>query len=356
MKPLVSVVIPCRNEVTDIAATVQAILDSKYPNLEVLVVDGMSDDGTRRVLTQMSDQEPRLRMIDNPHKLTPFAFNLGVLHARGDFVQIVGSRNLISHDYISILMRTLDQRPDVACVGGDYQHVYDNEQSRAIALAMESKFGVGGGNYRTMQRDAYVDTVGIPLYRRAIFTEVGIFDERLTRNQDDEFNYRVRAAGFKIFYVHEAKATYKVRGSFVKAFQQFFQYGYFKVFVSRKHGVVTTYRQIVPALFVAFYAVGLVLAPFSEKVRGLLLLVGFFYLVFGMMMAGKSLNPLDRLKVLSACLVLHLGYGLGYWQGILDFFILRRIPRERISEADHLNIRLACQKQIGPNKIDTTIR
>src|SRR5262249_52799131 len=154
-----------------------------------------------------------------------------------------------------ILVQTLKEDPRVGCVGGHYKHVYDTPVSRFISLAMESKFGVGMGNYRTMKRDAEVDTVGIPLYRRKIFDEVGFFDERLTRNQDADFNFRVRQKGYKILYVNSAHATYLVRGSFQKAFRQFFQYGYFKVFVNQKHKAITTVRQVVPAAFVAFWTV-----------------------------------------------------------------------------------------------------
>lgn len=195
---LVSVVIPCRNEVKSIRATVLAILAGDYQNLEIIVVDGMSEDGTRQVLEQLTHEDARVRMVDNPMKKTPYAFNLGVKHSRGEFVQIVGSRNVLASDYIQILMFTLEQHADVACVGGDFQHVADSPSGEYLAQAMESKFGVGFGNYCTMQKNAFVDTVGIPMYRRSIFTDVGLFDEKLTRNQDDDFNFRVRAKGYKI--------------------------------------------------------------------------------------------------------------------------------------------------------------
>ncbi len=320
-------VIPCRNEVRAIDATVRAILDSTHTNLEVLVIDGMSDDGTRAVLERLTQHDPRVRIVDNPHRLTPYAFNLGVLHARGDYVQIVGSRNVLDKNYISILLKRLQQRPDVACMGGDYQHVFDGPQSRYISLSMESKFGVGSGNYRTMSGDCYVDTVGIPLYRRGIFTEIGTFDQNLTRNQDDEFNYRVREAGYKIMYVHAAKATYLVRGSIAKAFHQFFQYGYFKVFVNRKHRAVTTIRQVVPAAFVAVWAVGFPLSFFVPALRLVLSAVAVTYLLLGINFAGHGLSLKERLMVVGHCLVLHVAYGLGYWQGIYDFLLLNREPR-----------------------------
>lgn len=326
-EPLISVVIPCRNEVNTIGNTVRAILKSHHRNLEVIVVDGMSDDGTRTVLGELMEEDSRVRVVDNEKQLTPYAFNLGVKAAEGEFIQIVGSRNVLAPDYLTILKRALTTYPLVACVGGDFQHVYNTLEGRAISHAMESKFGVGGGNYRTMQSDAYVDTVGIPMYRRGIFQELGYFDESLTRNQDDDFNFRVRRAGHQILYVHQAKATYLVRGSLKKAFKQYQQYGYFKVFVNRKHGAVTTVRQVVPALFVAFFAIGIPIALFKWSLFKYLIWVGMLYAAMGMVLAGRSLGMADRGRALAACFVLHVGYGTGYWLGIWDFYVQKIRPR-----------------------------
>lgn len=327
MSGLVSVVIPCRNEAKHIGETVRAILNSDYPSLEVLVVDGMSEDGTREVLAEIMKADKRLRIVDNEKKLTPYAFNLGVQNAGGEYVQIVGSRNVLAKDYISILVDTLKSRPDVACVGGDYQHVCDSAQGEWIARAMESKFGMGSGNYRTMTDNAFVDTVGIPLYRSSIFQEIGMFDERLTRNQDDDFNFRVTEKGHKILYVHAAKATYLVRGSVKKAFWQFFQYGYFKVFVNRKHGAITTLRQIVPALFVAFWVLGLPFAFLAPGFHLVLSAVALTYIFAGLILAGRGVGIMQRPFVLMTCFVLHIGYGLGYWAGVWDFLVTKRAPR-----------------------------
>lgn len=325
----VSVVIPCRNEEKAIAQTVRAILASEHKNLEVLVVDGMSTDATRAIVQGIIDEDPRVKIVDNPRQLTPFAFNLGIKHSTGEFVQIVGSRNVLEPLYIPLLIQALNDNPRVGCVGGDYQHVYDTEDGRAIARAMESKFGVGGGNYRTMTSNAYVDTVGIPMYRRSIFSELGLFDETLTRNQDDEYNFRLRQKGWQILYVHDAKATYLVRASLKKAFKQYQQYGYFKVYVNQKHKAVTTARQLVPAAFLAFWAVavpGLFVRP--GLFVPLTFWVAFAYITGGLILSGQNLTIFERLQVLRACFILHIAYGAGYWVGIWDFIINSEAPRD----------------------------
>lgn len=328
--PLVSVVIPCRNEAQHIEACVLSILSGTYKNLEVLVVDGLSEDGTRDVLARLvAEGHGLIRLIDNPARLTPFAFNAGVRAARGQYVQIVGSHNLLAPDYIELLVQFLESRPEVACVGGDYQHIAEGEAGRYISRAMQSRFGVGLGNYRTRQQSGPVDTVGIPLLRRAIFDEVGYFDERLVRNQDDEFSFRLKRRGYGIYYLHPAKTQYVVRSSFGKLFRQMTQYGYFKVFVNVIHRRVTTLRQLVPALFVLGLAGGLsvsLLYPRAWVLGGLALLLGAYW-ALGLVAALQcARTPKGVLLFQWAAATMHVGYGLGYLRGVLDFVILRREP------------------------------
>jgi GT2 family glycosyltransferase len=324
---LVSVVIPCRNEVRHIEGCVEAILSSDYPNLEVWVVDGMSDDGTREVLAVLAQKHKNVFFVDNPKQLTPYAFNIGVRAAQGEFVQIVGSRNTMAQDYISKLVEVLKEKPEVVCAGGDFQHVFETEDGRWISCAMESWFGVGGSNYRVLQESGYVDTVGVPLIRNSVFSNVGYFDEDLTRNQDDDFSYRLTQKGYKIYYRHDAKVQYMVRGTLRKAFQQYFQYGYFKVFVNKKHKSLTTLRQLVPFFFVLFIGLGLILSGvwpvFSWFYLGVLVL----YAILSFAAAGEFTSRWwGRWHIQKAIFTLHVGYGLGYLRGFVDFLVLNRRP------------------------------
>ena len=329
----VSVVIPCRNEEKNIRGCVESILGSNYNNLEVVVVDGMSDDNTREILSEMTKEYSNVKFVDNPHKLTPFAFNIGSKAATGFYVQIVGSRNTLDPDYIHLLVQALESNPEIACVGGDYQHAYDTDFSRFITYAMESKFGVGSSNYRTKKESAFVDTVGIPMYRKSIFDEIGYFDERLTRNQDDDFNYRVTQKGYKIFYVFEAKTQYFVRGSLKKLFKQFSQYGYFKVFVNKKHKTVTTLRQLVPVIFLLFLILGLPLSIFVSKFVYLYALGILLYLFVGAMSSMIfTKKPFEIIATQLSALVMHIGYGWGYLKGIFDFLILGREPSSNMKK------------------------
>ena len=333
MDKLISVVIPCRNEVKHIAACVESLLQSDYPRLEILVVDGMSNDGTREVLSKLAQNHPQVRVVDNPKQLTPYAFNLGIEQARGEYIQIVGSRNTLAKDYVAKLVQVLEAQPEVACVGGDCQHTFETEAGRWISYAMESWFGVGGSNFRVQQQDGFVDTVGIPLFRRSVFQEVGLFDEELTRNQDDDFSYRLIQAGKKIFYRHDAKVLYLVRGSLKKAFQQYFQYGYFKVFVNRKNKSITTLRQLVPFFFVLFLGLGFIGSFLHILLAYSYISILGLYLVLGFIAAGEFTQSLGaRLKIQWAIFILHMGYGCGYIRGFIDFLILNRRPSPQLQK------------------------
>ena len=325
---LITVVIPCRNEVKHIERTVKSVMSSVGIKLEVVVVDGMSNDGTREVLNSLNNRYPEnFKYIDNPEQLTPYAFNHGVKAARGDYVQISGARNLLEPDYLLKLALILDEKPEVAAVGGNYNHTYDSDQGRFISYAMESKFGMGPDNFRTKSTDGYVDTVGIPLFRVNVFDEVGLFDETLTRNQDDDFTYRLKQAGYKIYYCSTANTTYFVRDSFQKLSKQFQQYGYFKVFVNKKHSTFTTIRQLVPALFVSFLAMGFMLSLISHVALFLYLFILGTYYVLGLLSANQFTNNFKEIcQVQLAYFIMHFSYGVGYLKGILDFMILNKSP------------------------------
>jgi cellulose synthase/poly-beta-1,6-N-acetylglucosamine synthase-like glycosyltransferase len=317
----VSIIVPCRNEVKNIEETVLSILDSDYPSVEVLICDGRSDDGTRDVIAKLTEKYSNVKMVDNPEQFTPFAFNHGIRAASGEYILIGGARNTLAKDYLSLLVDCFKKDPEVQCSGGEYVHKFDGNASRFISYAMACKFGVGGSNFRTQKEDAFVDTVGIPLYKKSIFDEIGLFNEQLTRNQDDELNFRLTKKGHKIRYCYDAKTYYLVRPSFQKLFKQYGQYGYYKVLVGKMHRGVSTLRQLVPMLFVLFLITGftsLLWKPYTYFYCAILAI----YFLAGHLLAREFTSKFTEvLMVQWAMLVMHLGYGIGYLQGIWRFVI-----------------------------------
>jgi len=330
MNNIVSIIIPCRNEVRNIEETVHNIQLQNYPQgeLDIIIVDGLSDDGTIDKINELSKQYPNLRLIENERKITPVAFNLGIKAAKGDYILIVGARQVISSDYVRNAVAALEEEEQLVCVGGKVTNVYDRKEGELISIAMSSGFGVGIGNFRVETTDKYVDTVGTPCYKKWIFEKVGLFDEELIRNQDDDLNYRVIQQGYKIKLLHKIEVKYYVRANTSKLAQQMFQYGYWKVYVNKKHKAITTFRQLIPAMFVIY----LFFLPFSVILGKYILIplsMLLAYCVLGFF-AFRNVHPINsRLVVQLITFKMHFYYGLGYLKGITDFIILNRKPSSK---------------------------
>ena len=226
--------------------------DYKDGAIDVFVCDGMSTDATTALVEKYALTHPMVHVLMNKKQTTPFALNLGIRKSEADVVIILGAHSELYPDYISKCMEAFSLGTNIGCTGGIIENEYENETAEVIGKAMSSSFGVGNAHFRTGNKNGYVDTVAFGAYKREVFSKVGYFDEELIRNQDDEFNYRVTKAGFKIYLYSEIRCKYFVRASFGKLFKQYYQYGYWKVYVAKKHHAVTTFRQLVPLFFVLF--------------------------------------------------------------------------------------------------------
>lgn len=327
----ITVVIPCRNEVNYIKECIDAIYNSVVPEdyeISVFVVDGLSNDGTIKIINNLSEKYTSLQIIDNKKQLTPFAFNLGI-HAGGpvDYVQIIGARQIVSADYIYKAISIFLENKDVWCVGGRVHNEYLNETGKNISKAMSNSFGMGLGNFRTLEKSGYVDTVGTPMYPYWVFEKIGFFDEELIRNQDDDFNFRVIKAGGKVYYEHGISVKYYVRGDFDGLQRQFFQYGYWKVYVNKKHKAVTTFRQLIPPLFV-LYLMGAVFAPIIDDSFAIIYTMPITAYIIICIVKGFQLGEKQReiWEIVWGFMSMHVSYGLGYLYGVLHFLILGKKP------------------------------
>jgi glycosyltransferase involved in cell wall biosynthesis len=329
---IVSVVVPCRNESSYITLCIDAIYASILPNgysIQVIIVDGMSDDNTLDFLEKLKEKYHCLHIVKNEQKITPFAFNLGIKLLAFDFLLIVGARQLISDNYIGKGIEILKKNNEIWCLGGKVENIYINEDSKLISNAMSSKFGMGIGNFRTLDESQYVDTIGTPMYPKFVFERIGFFDENLVRNQDDDFNYRVSKAGGKIFFSSEISLKYYVRSNFQSLWKQFYQYGYWKVYVNKKHRTITTLRQVIPALFVIFlmtFPFTFVSKPFFIMFVAILSL----YLILALLTSVRVSKHLKGvLYSIFTFIILHVGYGLGYLNGIIDFALIGKRPSDK---------------------------
>jgi len=323
----VSITIPCRNEERYIGKCLLSIVNCNYDKklLSVFVCDGFSDDSTIAIIKDLANKHGYIHLIENKKQTTPFALNLGLKANHADIKIILGAHAEIYPDYINQCIKAFNFDEQLGCVGGIIENVYENETAEAIGKAMSSGFGVGNAHFRTGQLDGYVDTVAFGAYKKEVFEKIGYFDEELIRNQDDEFNFRLLKHGFKIYLYRPIKSKYYVRASFKKLYKQYYQYGYWKVYVNKKHQTITTLRQIVPLLFVLFLFGGAVLSIIMPILGILYLSILGLYFMAGVYSASKQAKSLNIvLNIVKCFFVLHFSYGLGYLKGIIDFFALNK--------------------------------
>ncbi|MEM8931145.1 MAG: glycosyltransferase family 2 protein, partial [Acidobacteriota bacterium] len=261
--PHVTVIMPVRDEGAYIDRSLGAVLAQRYgfDRMEILIVDGRSRDDTRERARSLAARHPDavVEILDNPGRTAPCALNIGLEAARGEIVVRVDGHCEIGPDYVAQGVRHLvgDGVEPVDGVGGPLETIGETPTARAIAAAMSSRFGVGGSAFRTAGAeidDRLVDTVAFPAYRREIFDQIGLFDQELVRNQDDELNYRLRKNGGRLRLTADMPARYYSRGNFAKLWSQYRQYGFWKVRVLQKHPRQTSLRQFVPAAFVGALA------------------------------------------------------------------------------------------------------
>lgn len=327
-----TVVIPCRNEENYIAKCLDSLLACDYPKekISVYVVDGQSDDRTQAIVREYDTKHSQIELLINKKKTTPFALNLGIEKSTSEFVAILGAHAEVSKNYFSQCVEDFQLDTKMGCTGGLLINEYEDDVSEVIGMAQSSSFGVGNAHFRTGAKSGYADTVAFGTYRKSMLDEIGYFDEDLVRNQDDELNYRVIKNGWKIYLNTEVTARYYVRGSSSKLYNQYWQYGYWKVYVNQKHKAITTIRQLVPALFIAFITLGITLSVFSIWARLFFALGLFIYLCLALVFAlQKTRKPSNVFRVIGSYFILHSSYGLGYWKGILDFVVKRKGPSEK---------------------------
>lgn len=328
-QPHVTVIMPVRNEGPYLRRAIESLLEagSALESFEIIVVDGMSVDDTRSVVAELQTKDDRIVLLENFRRTVPHAMNLGIRAATGDVIVRVDGHAEVYPDFLEKSLSVLAAHPECACVGGPIENVDLDQGSAAISLAMGSRFGVGNARFRTGGDEGYVDTLAFGAYRKADLVAVGLFDEQLVRNQDDEMNFRLIKAGRKIWFSKAIRSRYFVRSSLSKLSRQYFQYGYWKVYVNRKHGQFTNLRQLAPPLLVASLAVLLLASPFLAIARVLLLVELLVYFAAALYVAFRlAYQARGAVAVVKAFITLHGSYGLGYLAGVRDFLLLRRLP------------------------------
>jgi succinoglycan biosynthesis protein ExoA len=327
-QPTISVIIPCRNEARHIESCLRGVLAFEPPpgGFEVVVADGFSHDGTREIVARIAREDSRVRLIDNPARTTPCGLNAAIRSACGEFIVRIDAHSTYAVDYLRQCLAVI-QETGVDNVGGPALTQANTYIQRAIAAAFHSRFAVGNGTFHQPDYEGPADTVPYGCYSRSRLVELGLFDEELVRNQDDELNFRLVRSGGKIWQSPRIKSWYNPRDSLSNLFRQYWQYGYWKVRVIQKHGTPASWRHLVPASFVAALILFALATPLFAAAH-----LALFALaqVYALALLAASLTTaanrgwalLPALPVVFACY--HLGYGLGFLIGVWDFILRRR--------------------------------
>jgi len=327
--PFVTVIAPCRNEHEFIREAIESILYNDYPNdkIEILIVDGMSTDGTRDIVQDMSRAFSQIQLIDNPDKIVPVAMNIGVKKAKGEFVIRIDCHAKFAPNYIRSCIEVLN-RTKADNVGGYMETISESTSPIAVAIskATSSRFGVGNSAFRTGGVEIEADTVPFGAFKREAFERFGHYDERLVRNQDIEMNSRIRRLGGKIIISPSIKLRYVNRSTYKGIWQQSFNNGVWNPYTIWLVGGGLFIRHFIPMIFVLSLLSLSTISLFNSRCLLLLTVELIVYIGAAIFFALKASEKRygSACRVLWAFFVLHIAYGLASLWGVLT--VLFRFP------------------------------
>ncbi len=319
--PAVSVIIPCYNEERTVNLLLAAIYAQTWPvsDLEVIIADGLSSDGTRERIMEFHKAHPDLaiHVVENPRRSIPAALNSALAQAQGEYIVRLDAHSRPDEHYIERCLADLRERK-VEMVGGIWKIHPGSEgwMARSIASAAAHPFGVGDALYRYTTRASLVDTVPFGAYRRELLEKTGWYDETLLSNEDYEFNTRIRLAGGRIWLNPEIHSIYYARSNISALAKQYWRYGYWKYQMLRRYPRTLRWRQAIPPVFVVSLG-GLCLLALVWQVARFLLLIEIglylFVLIVGALPQARQFRDIRLLAGIPlAIATMHIAWGAGF--------------------------------------------
>ena len=308
--PSISVILPVLNEESHLEGAVSSILSQKYlGSIEVILALGPSRDHTTEIARRLSKKDSRVKIVDNPTGRTATGLNLALHASHSPVVVRVDGHAQIPDDYLALVVEILNTTGAVN-VGGVMAAIGTTRFEKAVAAAMRSPFGVGASRFHTGGEAGVVDTVYLGAFRREALLAVGGFDERFTRAQDWELNFRLRENGGVIYFDPRLHVTYRPRSTVKALAKQYFEYGRWRRVVSRRHVGTINYRYLAPPLallgFIFSLIFGLVIAP-------IFYLPSAIYLAFLILASLRiASSTVDFLTLLLVIPTMHFSWGAGF--------------------------------------------
>ena len=320
--PTVSIIIPCYNEIQFIQKCLDSLIKNDYPKekIEILIYDGGSNDGTLEILKKFQKKYTLIKIFHNPYRHQVKALNMGIKKAKGEIIIRCDAHSEYPPNYISEIVKYL-LKGEAANVGGVYDACPSKDTciAKAIAFALKHPFGVGfSSRFPGQAKPKFADTVPFGAWKKKIFEEVGLFDERFIRAQDLEHNVRLKKYGKKILLLPFLRVKYYARPTLRELISMAYQYGYSQVVVLRKHKILVSYRKIFPPMFVcgSFFL-------WIEKVRFLYFLYVLLGVLFGTEIALKEKRICFLFLMPIVFFILHFFYGIGFLKALIDWLIFK---------------------------------
>jgi glycosyltransferase involved in cell wall biosynthesis len=325
--PAISVIVPMRNEARTISSCLDSLLTQTIPcsEYEIIVVDGMSDDGSAGIVRRLQDKSPNLRVFKNPSRTMSAGMNIGLRHAGSSIVMVAGAHASYPSGYLETCLRYLD-RTGADVVGGPLLTTAKGGfASRIIAAILSSRFGVGNAAFRTGMKEGWVDTVPYGAYRKEIFDRCGIYDEDLVRAQDSELHARIRHNGGRIYQTPELVTYYYPVSTFQALWRKAFQDGSWQMLAAAKNPQSIALRRFAPVFMVLLIAgLGLmtILFPATWAAIAVFALLYFFAGVYFAPAQSGGTGPLPRILLPLFSFPFHVCYGMGTLAGL--WHVLRK--------------------------------
>jgi len=306
----ISVILPVLNEEKYLEDSVKAILAQKYDGkIEVILAVAPSEDRSLEIAQRLHINDPRVVIVDNPTGRTAAGLNRAIAAAQYSIIVRVDGHSNIPNNYCHLVSEILEKTGAVN-VGGVMAAEGQSLFQRSIARAMRSPLGVGASRFHTGGSAGEVDTVYLGAFRKEALLAVGGFDERFTRAQDWELNFRLRQAGGVVYFDPRLVVTYRPRSTIKALAKQYFEYGRWRRVVSRRHQGTINYRYLAPPFTVAATTISLLL---GWLVSPYLLIPALIYAVFiliASVVIGKSAGEILCLPTI--LLTMHISWGLGF--------------------------------------------
>ena len=314
---MISVICPVYNEAHHIEDVLNFFLSAPPLNKELILIDGQSSDNTIEIIQAFKQKHPlsNIQLLNNPDRYVPYALNKAIKAAKGYIIVRLDAHTDYSNNYFESIIDIFD-KTGADIVGGPMRIANGNPVQNAIGFATSTIFGVGNSSFHFEEFEGFTETVYLGAWKREMFEKTGLFDTTFKRNQDDEFHYRAKSLGFKVYQHPSIKLFYHPRKTLALLFSQYHQYGLYKPLVLKKIKSAINIRHIIPSLFVGYLAAVPILLIFGLNIL-LLPLALYFLTSTGFAISSKK-RLSEMLLIPIVYFTIHFAYGSGFIQGILN--------------------------------------